>query len=669
MYVALRPLVLVGMLAACNGADSSIEPQPAPGPQPAAPPENVDVQIPKATYLVDSAAGDANVSAELGGPGFTGEGWSTRMETFQLGNPEAPQGGQMAMSIPDWPATLRQAGQNWNTSLNYLVGPLLYMSLLDLDPVTLEFVPALATHWQISEDKQTYRFRINPAARWSDGREVTADDVVATHKLKTDETMLDPSSVITYGKLHPPKAVSKYIVEVSVKEESWRNFLYFSGMSVFPAHEIGQLKGKDYLDKYQFAYTAVTGPYEVNPDDIDMGNALTVTRRKDWWGEANPVWDGWYNIEKFKFVVVKDPQLGFEKMKKGELDYMIVPKAQWWAEDIPALETVRRGLLVPRKFYTEAPIGTSGLALNMQRAPLDDIRIRKALQHLYDRETMIEKLFFNEYEPLTSYFQGEVYRNPNNELIPYDELTAVKLLEEAGWTQLNDKGIRVKDGKELVFTVSYSTQLSERSLTLFQESCTRAGIRIDLQLLSPATAWKNFQDKEYQIHDAGWGGLIFPNPESSWHSRLATEKANNNTTAFADPKVDALLAQYDHEYDVNKRIELIRQVDGILYEQAPYVLGWYNPAQRVLFWNKFGMPEWGSLRYGEQDQDLFYLWWVDPDLEKQLEAARTDANLKMDGGRKEIRFWKEWAKKNSAPNTSPDQTSPDQDKTPEGAGR
>jgi microcin C transport system substrate-binding protein len=660
MYVALRPLVLVGMLAACNGADSTVEPQPAPAPQQPALPENVDVQIPKATYLVDTSVGDPNVPADMGGPGFTGEGWTTRMEMFQLGNPEAPQGGQLAMPIPDWPPTLRQAGQNWNTYLNYMVGPLMYMSLLSLDPVTLEFVPSLATHWQISEDKQTYRFRINPAARWSDGREVTADDIVATHKLKTDDTLLDPSGVVTYGKLHPPKAVSKYIVEVKVKEESWRNFLYFSGMSVFPAHEIGTLRGKDYLDKYQFAYTAVTGPYEVNPDDIDMGNALTVTRRKDWWGEQNPVWDGWYNIEKLKFVVVKDPQLSFEKMKKGELDYMIVPKAQWWAEDIPALETVRRGLLVPRKFYTEAPIGTSGLALNMQRLPLDDIKVRKALQHLYDRETMIEKLFFNEYEPLTSYFQGEIYSNPNNQLIPYDELAAVKLLEEAGWTQLNDKGIRVKDGKELVFTVSYQTQLSERSLTLFQESCARAGIRIDLQLLSPATAWKNFQDKEYQIHDAAWGGLIFPNPESSWHSRLAAEKANNNTTAFANPKVDAVLAQYDREYDVNKRIELIRQIDAILYEEAPYVLGWYNPAQRVLFWNKYGMPEWGSQRHAESDQDLFYLWWVDPNLEKQLEAARTDPNLKMDGGRKEVRFWKEWAKKNTAAPNAPSE---------EGAGR
>ena len=57
---------------------------------------------------------------------------------------------------------------------------LAYESLLGVHPTTLEYIPALATHWQISPDKLTYRFRINPNARFSDGTPVTADDVVAT---------------------------------------------------------------------------------------------------------------------------------------------------------------------------------------------------------------------------------------------------------------------------------------------------------------------------------------------------------------------------------------------------------------------------------------------------------------------------------------------------------
>ncbi len=55
-------------------------------------------------------------------------------------------------------------------------------------------MPALATHWQISPDKLTYRFRIDPNARWSDGQPVVADDVVATWKFVMDKGLQDPAN-------------------------------------------------------------------------------------------------------------------------------------------------------------------------------------------------------------------------------------------------------------------------------------------------------------------------------------------------------------------------------------------------------------------------------------------------------------------------------------------
>lgn len=634
-------------LAACNaetGGDAVQ--QPAPDHPAAA----MNLELPTVSYAWDPQAGDPSVSAEMGGPGFTGEGWTTKLEGFRLGNPEAPQGGTLVTDLPDWPATLRQAGENWNQSFNYFLTPLIYDTLLDLDPVTLEYRPKLATHWQLSPDHKTYRFRINPAARWSDGKEITADDVVATFKLLLDPTLRDPGAAISFEKLGPVKAVSKYIVEATVSEDNWRVFLDFAQQHVLPAHEIGNLTGSEYLDRYQFAYTVVSGPYEVKPSDIDSGNSITVTRRKDWWADSNPYWDGWYNIEKYKFVVIKDPQLRFEKIKKHEIDWMIVPKAQWWAEDIPVLDAVQRGLLVPRKLFTDAPVGTQGIAINTTRPPLDDLRIREALQYLYDRETMNDKLFYHEYEPFTSYYQGGVYANPTNELIPYDEVKAVSLLEEAGWTQKNAEGYRVKNGQELQFTVSYRTQLSERSLSVFQESAKRAGIRLDLQLVTPASGWKNLQDREYQLSETAWGANLFPATETTWHSKLAATKSNNNVTAFADPKVDALCDQYAREYDVKKRAEIVRQIDKILYEAHPYVLGWYGPSQRILYWNKFGMPEWGSTRFAENQADRFltHVWWVDQDKERQLAAAEKDPSVKMPLEPKEVRFWPAWDAKYDA---------------------
>ena len=633
----LAPLILLA-LAACGGGST---PAPDNEPEKGAHIPEYDLEMPEVTYKWDPNAGDPSVPAELGGPGFTGEGWETNLTFPAMGaTGDVPQGGQLTTYMLDWPATLRMAGKDWNTSFNYTVNTLAYEGLLMVHPTTLEFVPRLATHWQISEDKSTYRFRINPEAKWSDGEPVTAQDVVESWRLRVNPDLMFPSSVMLYSRLEEPRAVSKYIVEVKAKEESWRNFLAVATMSIFPADEIA-LPGAEYLDKYQFAYTSSSGPYVVKPEDIDTGKSITVTRRDDWWADDNPAFDGLFNIGRIKFLVVKEPNLAFEMVKKGEIDYMPIGKAQWWAEDIPQLESVKRGLLVPKKFYNDLPVGLSGIAINQSRKPLDDVRVRKALQHLYDRETMIEKLFYDEYEPLTSYWQGGMYENPANELIPYDEVAAVELLEAAGWTEVNADGYRVKNGKVLEFDLMYRSSTSERSLTVFQEACKRAGIKIDLQLLTPAAGWKNLTEMQYDLADTAWGAIIYPNPESSWHSSLADQTGNNNVTGFKNARVDELSAQYNVEHDPEKRAALVREIDGIVYNEHPYVLGWYNPAVRVVYWNKIGMPEFGIHRFSDYDE-AFLAWWIDPAKEQQLAAARKDPSMKLEAGAPDHHFWKAW---------------------------
>ncbi len=586
----------------------------------------------------DSAAGDPSVPAELGGPGFTGEGWQTATEYPIVGDPAARKGGTVRQVIYDWPATLRQCGQGWNDYVNYIISGLCYESLISVHPVTLEFIPSLATHWQIADDQMTYRFRINPAARWSDGHEVTAEDVVATIRLKTDPGIQDPSAAFTLGKMEKPRAISKYIVEVKVKDRNWRNFLYFGGTSIFPAHEIGKIDGKTYLDEYQFKYTAASGPYEVLPDDIEKGVAITLTRRDDYWGKNECFAQGRGNIDKIKLVVVKDENLAFEKFKKGEIDIFQIPKAQWWAEEMDKIDGIQRGLIQKRKVFTDAPIGVSGIAVNTRRPPLDDLRVRQALCHLLNRELMIEKLYFNEYMVQYSAYQGGIYQNPDNKPIPYDPSQAVSLLAEAGWTERGADGILVKDGKRLEFEIQYESKLTERSLTILQEDCRRAGIQLDLQLLNRSTRWKNMMDRKFELTTIAWGGLVFPNPESSFHSRLADLNDNNNITGFKNARVDELCSQYDLAFDINERISIIREIDGLVYNQQHYIMEWYLPSQRFAYWNKFGQPRWYLSRIEDIDQ-ILYSWWVDPEKEKVVEAGKTDPNVTMPKGPTEIHFW------------------------------
>ena len=179
---------------------------------------------------------------------------------------------------------MRIVGQNSSQMIkNRIIQALCYESLLGQNPATLDFVPALATHWFVSDDKRTFRFRINPDARWSDGVPVTAVDIVATWDLKMDETILEPSEQLVYGKFERPVAEAKYIVSVRAKTVNWRNFLYFSTMAIMPNHVLKDLDGTAFLEEYTFSMVTGSGPYIIPEDKIVNQESFTVVRRDDYW--------------------------------------------------------------------------------------------------------------------------------------------------------------------------------------------------------------------------------------------------------------------------------------------------------------------------------------------------------------------------------------------------
>ncbi|MEX2285956.1 MAG: ABC transporter substrate-binding protein [Planctomycetaceae bacterium] len=588
---------------------------------------------------VEFPDGDPSVSAADGGPGFTGEGWTTATP-YPLGDPKAVKGGAIRSHISEWPGNLRMAGSGSNTALNYLVGDLCYQGLLSLDPNTLEFIPQLASHWKISEDQMTFTYRINPRAHWSDGKPVVAADVVATWTLMMDPTLQEPSNILTYGKFHKPVAKTKYIVEVTAKDKNWRNFLYFSAaLALFPAHEIGSITGKEYLDKYNYAYTASTGPYIVHMRDVVKGKSVTITRREDFWA-INDEWNkGRYNFDKIRFEVVPDPQLAFQKVCKGDLDFFNITDSEWWAKDLPNLPAVQKGWLARQKIFNDAPNIFAGFAMNTRTPPLDDLRVRKALQYLYQRDVLIEKLDYNESVPTNSHWPGSEYENPDNEHIAYDPQKADELLRQAGWSETGPDGVRVKNGQRLSLTLTWYNPITEKFLTSFKETCSKVGVEILLDRSNRETMWKNLMERKFQMVHMRWGGLVFPNPETSLHSTLADQNDNNNITGFKNARCDELFEKYDAAFTQDDRRQIIREIDKIFTSEYHYAMEWYLPCQRILYWNKFGIPEFGLPRVSDWDQ-AYVTWWIDPDKAEKLRAARQeDAPLPIPP--LEIHYWEQ----------------------------
>ncbi len=572
----------------------------------------------------------ADVPAEQGGKGFPAiaaeQGWETNTEVSVYGSPDAKKGGALKMALVEYPATLRTEGKDSRSQVISIIGSMVYEGLLGLDAKTLKYTPSLASHWKISEDKMTYSFRIDPRAKWSDGKPVVAKDVVATWKLLMDPGIEDPSNQGTYGKFNEPVAKSKYIVEVKCKEQNWRNFLYFSGsMKIFPAHHLEKIDGAGYLKKYQYQMLPGTGPYIVDLDKTKKPELLVLKRRTDYWAANDPTNVGTYNFDELQFVFILDDRLKLEKFKKGDFDYYEPSRAQWWKEELNAenIDNIKRGLIQKRKIFNSKPLGTSGLVFNTLEAPFDDIKVRKAFAYAWNVDELNEKLFYDEYVRCVSYYQGSVYQNPSNPIPTYNPDKAVKLLEEAGYKKKAGEKYLFKDGKPLEVDLEI-IQSFERILTPYQQDLEQIGVKLNLKFVTPQARFEKMLKRQFKMSFTSWTGLFFPNPESSMHSDYAEKPETNNVSGMKEPKIDRLCERYDASYDISERIQILQEVDKIAVEGQYYAFGWVAPyGVRCVYWNKFDMPEWGLSYTGDFDTVLA-LWWYDEDKAKQLDAAIKD---------------------------------------------
>ena len=313
-----------------------------------------------------------------------------------------------------------------------------------------------------------------------------------------------------------------------------------------------------------------------------------------------------------------------------------------WVEELN-YENIKRGLNQKRKIFNNHPNGIQGIALNTRREPFNDIRVRKALRHLFNREGLIEKLMYNEYVPMDSFFPGSIYENPNNEKIKYDPQKAVQLLAEAGWKDRDASGRLTKNGKPFVFEVIYDDQASERLFTPYAEDLRKVGITMNLRRITFETKIKLEDERTFDAVSGAWSGGVFPAPETYLLSKLADQKNSPNITGFKNARADQLIEAYDKSFNLQERIKLLRELDSIVTNDHNYILEWSAPYQRLLYWNKFGQPKGILTRIGDYS-DLLSLWWLDAGKAAKLDQALRDSSVQLGEGQSDDRYWLEYAK-------------------------
>lgn len=549
--------------------------------------------------------------------------WTTAKNLPPFASRSAKKGGELKEHIPQYITTLRYLGPNSKlTTITDIYG-LTHETLLGLHPETHELIPGVASHWRKSDDNRTFWVLIDKRARFSNGDEITAADVVASYKLLVNPDIKDPGVKKLYDDIYElPVAESKYVMRIKTKQLSWKGQYYFSIFPFIYPEEEASIAGDLYLNEYNWKQFTGSGPYHIEDYERDLQQevSITLTRRPGWWANQNEEDQYLYNFDKIRFVVVREQSLAFEKFKADEIDYIPILRSQRWVEECN-FDKVQKGWVQKRKIYNEEPQSYAGFIFNMREWPFDDKNVRLAFFYAWNRAQLFDKFFFNEYEFVDSYYPGGNHANPKNRKIRYNRARAERLLDRAGYTQRNSDGIRVheKTGKAFDITLEFSSPSLERIFKIVAEDMKAVGIKMGLKLRDYTALRKSIDERKFTLHYQSWRAPTFPNPMSQWHSDLAGPNTNN-LSGFGDAKVDALITEYDFCFDPQRRDEIMREIDGIVAKQYTTALSWFAPFTRVLYWNRYGHPDTYLTRFTDK-RAIRYTWWYDAEKDAALKKA------------------------------------------------
>lgn len=539
-------------------------------------------------------------------------------EPDPIASTEAKRGGSYTAWAGAYPKSLNM-WLDYNSFSKEVMG-LLFQPLVDLHSTKDEPAGILAESWEISADKKTYTFKIHPAAKWSDGKPITAGDVQFFYDVMMNPKNLTSLFRVDMVRFSRPEVVDERTVRIQANEAHWKNFWTASGFFAFPKH---LWDGKDF-NTLNFEFPVVSGPYAI--DEVKTNRSIQLKRRGDWWGRVRPYNSGKYNFDYITYKAMVDRNKALEALKKGDFDIFPVYTAKIWAEqtDFPQ---VKKNWVIRQSVKNEEPKAFQGFALNLRRPILQDERVRRALSHLINRELMNEKLMFNSYFLLNSFYPDlhPDNRNPEAPFFEFNPEKARALLLEAGW-KVDAAGVLAKDGKP--FEISFLHDNDElRHVNIYVEDLKAVGIRPRIEQLSQASWTKRVDEHDFDLAWVNWGASRLRDPEPMWSSKTANEIATSNRSGVADPEIDRLIEAQKQEMDLAKRDAMLAKIDNRLTQIVPYVLLWQSDQARLLYWNKFGTPRTVLDKFNREDSAVIY-WWSDPQKIAALQAAeKSDSAL------------------------------------------
>ena len=554
-------------------------------------------------------------------------------------NPDAPKGDRMIEGVLgtfDSLNPLIVQGLAVQTIRGYVIESLMARGYDE--PFTLYGLLAQSVE---TDDARTFvTFTLNPAAHFSDGAPVTADDVLFSWQLLRDHGR--PNHRTYYAKVEKAEILGPRTVRFAFPKANDRELPLILGlMPVLPKHAVDVAT----FENSTLAKPVGSGPYIVSA--VDTGKSVTFKRDPNYWGRDLPINRGLWNFDELRFDFYRDENAYFEAFKAGLYDVRSESDPSRWQTnyDFPA---VRDGRVVKETFTNGLPKFSSDYVFNTRRAVFADIRVRQAITLLFDFEWINRDFFFNLYRRSASFFDDSelsAYRRPADAreralLAPYPDAVRADVLDGTWSPPVSDgsgrdrtklrqalalfadagyelKGTVLRNrttGKPLAFEIMVTNRDDERLALGFVGSLARAGIAAQVRVVDAVQYQQRLSTFDFDMIEYRWEQSLSPGNEQTfyWGSSAADQDGSRNYMGVKSPAVDAMIAALLSARERSDFVAAVRALDRVLISGSYVAPLFYLPEQWVARRAAIRHPAKTSLFGFLPDS-----WWRDPGQARQ----------------------------------------------------
>ncbi|MFQ6029904.1 MAG: ABC transporter substrate-binding protein [Dehalococcoidia bacterium] len=441
--------------------------------------------------------------------------------------------------------------------------------LVTIDP-ELNIVPDLAESWDISADGTRYTFHLRRNAKFHNGKPVTADDVRWSLERVTDPATQSP-------------VAEQYLSDiVGVKAKLRGEADSISGVRVIDDHTLGiTIDGaKSYFVAkltYPTAFVLDRENVEGNPDN--------------WLREPNGT--GPFRLAQYEIGEVlllgRNDNYHLEPAHLDEVEFILGGGAAMLMYENDEIDLTGVGLadlervLDPNNALNaevhQAPssFSVSYIGLNVNQPPLDDPRVRQALNYSVNKQTIATQVLEGAVIPARGILPpGFPAYNPDLKTYDYNIEKAKQLLQESSYGGNLEEMPRITVSISGSFGANVPLDLEVILQTWEQE----LGLNVEIQQTEWATFLQDLHAKRFQMFTVAWGA-DYPDPEN-YLDVLFHSESENNQTNYHNPQVDALLERARVEPNRDKRFQMYNQIEQLILDDAPWIPLWNSGEQYVL---------------------------------------------------------------------------------------